>query len=120
MRPVRRWAGVVALCAAAAQISFVVMAGGASCCAPRAADSERGGDWCPAGSHAPGQCPLRHSIPKQSPPPDAPRLQCGLSSTVQFLMPVGVTPEPPVTISVPAQITAAADVLAAIPLDLRH
>ena len=93
-----------------------------SCCPPRAAAAAapaENKDCCPAGAHAPGQCPLHGRAKTVKTAPDAPcRMQCDAPHGVQVLLAFAV-PLPNPAASLAAPIVSAAPVAAAIDPETR-
>lgn len=115
----RRRLAVCALALIVCQNALVFAAPLTSCCPPRAAAVEDAKDCCPAGAHAPGQCPLHGRAKTVKTAPDAPcRMQCDAPHGVQFLLAVAA-PLPNPSASLAAPIVSAAPVAAAIDPETR-
>src|SRR5262245_59576452 len=111
MTMLRRRLAACALALLVCQSALAFAAPLTSCCPPRhtsgagereAGEREAGEkDCCPAGSHAPGQCPL-HARSKAATTVTC-RMQCDAPHGVQFLIGIAGLPLPPaVSIAAPA------------------
>jgi len=110
----RRRLASCALALVLCQIAFVFAAPLSSCCPARdragvrAAETEK--DCCPAGAHAPGQCPLHGK--SKAPKVDC-RMRCDAPHGAQFL--IGVAALLPAPAAVPAvPVVSRAVALAAV------
>ena len=101
----RRRLASCALLVILCQVALVFAAPVSSCCPPRHAstvDAEK--DCCPAGSHAPGECPLHARNKSKAASQSACRMLCDAPHGVQFLIgAIGVLPSP---VASPAPLTA--------------
>ena len=103
----------LASCAMAMLVShsaLLLLSPVSSCCPSRQAAAERaeaGKDCCPAGSHAPGQCPLHGRAKGATKSPC--RMQCSAPHGVQFLAGAsGTLPAPAASLEPPAMSLAVA------------
>jgi len=106
MRALRRRLASCALALTALQLALLFSVPVSACCVPKAAavahaPSAAGKDCCPAGSHAPGECPLHKTRGDQKSPElqtsrtSQCRLMCDAPHGAQFLLgAIGVLPAP--------------------------
>lgn len=106
MRSLRRRLASCALAVVLLQCALLFAAPVSACCATAAARAHATGaessaiECCPAGAHAPGQCPLH----KQERSADC-ALRCGQTHAPDFVLgAVGILPPPTLTLAPPAAL----------------
>jgi|tagenome__1003787_1003787.scaffolds.fasta_scaffold20499752_1 hypothetical protein len=105
MRAFRRRLASFALALTALQLAVLLAAPLSACCTPKATASAiatiEKGDCCPAGSHAPGECPLHKndkSAARQTSRGTQCRMLCDAAHGPQFMFAaIGVLPSPAVS-----------------------